>query len=108
MSDRTNMESDNNLYYSTGVAYIIKGGVPSSTWLVDHVLDGTLNATWGWEGNSPNPADPLFVDPDNGDFHLQAESPAIGAGVAISGITIDKDGVSYNNPPSIGAYEYTG
>ena len=24
--------------------------------------------------------DPLFVDPDNGDFHLQAESPCIDTG----------------------------
>jgi len=50
----------------------------------------------------------LFVDPENNDFRLLPDSPAIGAGVAIPGITHDKDGVAYNDLPSIGAYEYTG
>jgi hypothetical protein len=39
------------------------------------------------------------------DYHLQANSPAIGAGVYL-GLLKDKDGNPWNNPPSIGAYEY--
>ena len=47
--------------------------------------------------------DPGFVSLT--DFHLQAGSPAIGAGINV-GLSTDKDGVDWNNPPSIGAYEY--
>jgi len=49
-------------------------------------------------------ADPKFVA-NGSDFHLQTGSPAIGAGVAIPGLTRDIDGRLRPNPPSIGAYE---
>ncbi len=45
-------------------------------------------------------ANPLFVEPENGDFHLQAGSPAIDAGINV--------GLPYSgNAPDMGAYEYT-
>ncbi len=52
--------------------------------------------------------DPLFVDPVNGDFRLQADSPAIDAGTCIGAPDHDRDG---NPRPvgatcDIGAYEY--
>ena len=34
----------------------------------------------GHQTNAPDPADPLFTDADSGDFTLQSNSPAIGAG----------------------------
>jgi uncharacterized protein (TIGR02145 family) len=34
----------------------------------------------GWIGEGNIDADPLFVSPDNGDFHLQSDSPCIDAG----------------------------
>jgi len=34
----------------------------------------------GWNGTGNIDADPLFADPDNGDFHLTAGSPCIDAG----------------------------
>jgi len=34
----------------------------------------------GWEGEGNINTDPLFVNPDNGDYHLQADSPCIEAG----------------------------
>ena len=58
-------------------------------------------------------ADPLLVNPVVGpgqDFHIACpNSPAIGAGSLddLSGAT-DRDGVAHPNPPSIGAYEFTG
>jgi len=40
------------------------------------------------------------------DFRLQSGSPLIGAGVVLSGVTTDKNGVTRPNFPTIGAYEY--
>jgi hypothetical protein len=82
--------------------------------------DGTVN--WG-DGNID--ADPLFVNPDNGDYHLQSGSPAIDAGHnwAIAGLAdtdldgdprfaadkIDFDtGCGIPVVVDIGAYEYVG
>jgi hypothetical protein len=48
---------------------------------------------------------PLFVSAGS-DFHLQAGSPAIHAGINV-GLSTDYDGSAWYNPPSIGAYEYT-
>ena len=40
----------------------------------------------------------MFVDADNGDFHLQSNSPAIDAGVNV--------GLPFKgNAPDVGAYE---
>ena len=74
------------------------------------------NATITW-GNGNIDVDPLFVDADNGDYHLSDLSPAISA--AASEVTID--GVTYTAPttdiegnprpnpagtvPDMGAYE---
>lgn len=53
----------------------------------------------GTNDDSPVFGDPLFVNPSAGDFHLQANSPAIDAGVNV--------GLPYNGAaPDIGAYEY--
>lgn len=48
-------------------------------------------------------SDPLFVSAS--DFHLQSSSPAVGKGMSVSGVTVDYEGKSIKNPPSIGAYE---
>ncbi|MGD8454130.1 MAG: right-handed parallel beta-helix repeat-containing protein [Phycisphaerae bacterium] len=45
----------------------------------------TINVTHsdvagGWEGEGNIDEDPLFIDPENGDFHLAAGSPCIDAG----------------------------
>jgi len=42
---------------------------------------------------------------DDFNFHLTSASPAIGAGVAITGITTDFAGETRSNPTAIGAYE---
>jgi hypothetical protein len=53
---------------------------------------------------------PLFVNPDAGDFHLQSGSPAINAGVTLSEVTTAFDGASrpQGGRYDIGAYEYGG
>lgn len=45
----------------------------------------------GWVGTGNIDADPYFVDPENGDFHLTVESPCIDAGVPVM-ISKDIDG----------------
>jgi len=50
-------------------------------------------------------ADPLFVDPNNGDYHLQAGSPGIIKGVDVN-IDTDFAGNAVASVPSIGVYEY--
>ena len=42
---------------------------------------------------------------DNLSFHPSSSSPAVGAGVAVNGLTTDYYGVTRPNPPSIGAVE---
>lgn len=48
-------------------------------------------------------SDPLFVS--TSDFHLQAGSPCINAGINV-GLTTDYAGRTVASPPEIGAYEY--
>ena len=49
---------------------------------------------------------PRLVNPAGGDYHLQSTSPAVAQGRPLSSVTTDYDGASYNNPPSIGAFEF--
>ncbi len=48
------------------------------------------NVQGGWSGEGNIDADPLFVDPDKDDYHLQAGSPCIDAGDPVS--QLDPDG----------------
>ena len=57
--------------------------------------------------------DPLFVRPvhtgggaDQGDLHLQTDSPCLRAGIADANNGTDRDGNARPNPPALGAYEY--
>lgn len=47
---------------------------------------------------------PRFIS--STDFHLKKRSPAIGKGLKITGLTLDFDRKKFNDPPSIGAYEF--
>jgi hypothetical protein len=49
-------------------------------------------------------ANPLFVDENAGNFHLQSGSPAINAGINV-GLTSDYEGNSIVGLPDIGAFE---
>jgi len=65
---------------------------------------------WDFEANNID-TDPLFFNPENGDYHLQPNSPCINAGNnnAPELPTIDKDGDPRinNNIVDIGAFEHS-
>ena len=50
--------------------------------------------------------DPIFIDSQEQDYHLDSLSPAIDAGISL-GITQDLDGNPRDAQPDWGAYEYT-
>ncbi|MCE5200133.1 MAG: carboxypeptidase regulatory-like domain-containing protein [Armatimonadota bacterium] len=97
-------EFKNNIIYS-GTA---TGGIYSDNALFVHsnnIVYGTFGDTYGGyaggQGSDNLQVDPLFVDAANGDYHLQATSPAIDSGVFV--------GLSYNgSAPDRGALESTG
>lgn len=50
---------------------------------------------------------PLFVNAANGDYHLTANSPAVGIGTDYAGLEKDLDGKYFSyQMPAIGCYEY--
>jgi len=72
------------------------------------VDNSTTDPIAGPPGPGDRVGDPLFVDYANRDYHLTANSPAIGAGVPL-GFTSDLDGTAIprGKAPEMGAYEYT-
>ncbi|MCH7588965.1 MAG: right-handed parallel beta-helix repeat-containing protein [Chloroflexi bacterium] len=53
---------------------------------------------------------PLFVNPETQDFHLQEASPAIDVGLTLAEVPVDKDGVvrPQGSAFDMGAYEFAG
>jgi hypothetical protein len=112
----SDVDTNNNLYYQEDdrlrLIQLAPGGWDGESVFCMNLWAG---CSWGnftdlrlkgWEVDSPDPTNPLFVDVANHDFHLLPGSPAISAGIAIPNITTDRDGISYGAPPSIGAFEY--
>ena len=65
-------------------------------------------ATLSWPDGPGSQQDPKFVAPESHDFHLQADSPAIDAGIALPGVPDDLEGVPrpQGNGWDIGPYEF--
>jgi len=121
----------NNVFYvanpSTGYLHIENySGAScgnSDTFSACGTNSGTKNLFYG-DGAPIHPnlftnnlnSDPLFANGPGFDFHLQQNSPAIGAGLqaitdftgsySVPAPTYDIDGRIRPNPPSLGAYEY--
>lgn len=81
------------------------------------ITDSDYNLFYNSDGSTPIGApfihdlwkiDPLFINSDVGDFHLQAKSPAIDAGISLESVTRDLDGIQrpQGNGFDIGPYEY--
>ena len=118
--DVTSLVIKNNIVYATANRFAYSMPTQSGAVINHNALyqaSGNLiyyNAsarTWAtWQGYGFDTAglnaDPLLVSPSTGDFHLQAGSPAINAGVDV-GLTSDYAGatVPQGSAPDIGAYE---
>lgn len=107
----------NNAIYSNTGAYAYRSPTQSAATIDNNCVYGPSGnpvyyngasrswATWqgyGFDTVGVN-ADPLFVS--TSDFHLQATSPCINAGVDV-GLTSDYVGKPLRGLPDIGAYEY--
>jgi len=98
------LDSDYNLFYPTDgdlFRHNVAGGEMTFTEWQTHSVPGCT-----FDPNSVI-GDPLFIDPENRDFHLQTGSPAVDAGIDV-GLTQDFEGnpLPQDNAPDIGAYEY--
>ena len=113
----------NNTIYNTGGSGIDLTNAESGSVIENNILNntrgGTIAASGATQRNNVT-SNPLFVNAAGGDFHVQATSPAVNAGIAsavysgfqsVYGVTIaiDRDGRQRPNGAwDVGAYEYGG
>jgi hypothetical protein len=101
----TNLYIENNIFYLPGQNIGISGTQSGS--IIDHNLS-TGAVGGGGTGTNIENTDPMFVNPTGLDFHLQAGSPAINAGLALSIVLFDYDGIArpVGGAWDIGAFEF--
>jgi hypothetical protein len=89
----------NNIFFSNRYAQTDISSHMSNLTISHNLYHQPASVGSGVKDDSPVYGDPLFVNAGGGDFHLQANSPAIDAGVDV--------GLPYNGAaPDIGAYEH--
>jgi hypothetical protein len=84
-----------------------------NTTSAEGMIAGTLSVSYsniegGWTGTGNLNADPKFVDPANGDYHLGVGSPCIDKGTSVGVPAVDIEGTPRDAAPDMGAYEWTG
>lgn len=105
-----NIYKNNIVFAKTGRPRVIEGGGTNTGNIFDYNLYFGSSAGTA-PGSHSITADPLLVDPDNGDLHINIGSPAIDAGENLSDAiigTADIDGNNriYNGNVDIGAHEF--
>lgn len=102
----------NNIFYLNNVTYVLyNDGIHTVNWTRQNNLYYYASTAWhdfGFTlGASERIADPQFIDLSAPDLHLQATSPAIGAGINLGyGSDFDNRPVPMDSAPDVGAYEY--
>ncbi len=113
-SPMTNSVFDNNIFYQplTAGIWFDAGGTTTNVTVANNLTSsGPVNygspAGTTFSNNLDN-TDPLLVNPAGFDFHLQAGSPAIRAGLRLSYVPNDFAGVSRPSSAAydIGAYQF--
>ena len=85
------LELTNNIVVSHTIG-IRRNDSASVTLSHNDVWGNTTNYSGLSAGSGDINADPEFVDPDNGDYHLAADSPCVNAGTYVEGLPLDYDG----------------
>jgi hypothetical protein len=97
-----------------GGAVVISNSVMWGNGGSDYECDGGCTLAYSDVGNGDVTGagniseNPLFVDADNGDYHLQVGSPCIDKGTAVGAPAADIEGTPRDAVPDMGAYEWTG
>ena len=109
----TNSLIANNVFYQPTTAGIaMSGGSMSNVTVANNLTSNGVVWTGGATGvtfsNNLDNTDPKLVNPSTFDFHLQAGSAAIGAGMNLPAVLNDFDGVSRPQGAGwdIGAFEF--
>lgn len=95
----------NNIFYDTGTSYWFPEGSNS---IGDHNLIFGSRVPPVAGDHDLVGVDPLFMDVDGGNYHLQANSPAVDAGEGLASVGADFDGVTrpQGSTWDIGAFEF--
>lgn len=94
------LEMVNSIVYGNGDVI----HVPDPNWVQPTYSD----IERGWSGLGNVDAEPLFISPATGDYHLAAGSPCIDAGTAAGAPSTDLEGTLRLGMPDMGAYEWPG
>jgi parallel beta-helix repeat protein len=111
----TNAKIYNNTVYSNtreGYAGIVVGSGATGAVVKNNIVyqnaGAITNQGSGTVSSNNLTANPIFLNPTAGDFHLQSGSPAVDAGVPVTEVTVDYDLVPrpQGSNLDIGAFEY--
>lgn len=104
----TNIVFANNLIVGNGRLIAVDGPMTSSSWS-GNILQGDTNGINGNMVGGFKVLDPQLKSDVHGEFHLAADSPAIGAGVGnFAFVTLDADGQPRIGKLDVGADQFSG
>jgi len=103
----------NNIFYYNRSAALLnedEASLPGTEWDFNmHYPFVTVPIGYEYDQHALITIDPMFVNPESGDYHINADSPAINGGQPLNDVVNDKDGISrpHGSGWDIGPYEYT-